>query len=339
MALPDDDQELASLGAQLEKRAEFERACKQLAKLGSSSSSSPAALLPLAKRAHTILRARHTNPGPWRAGLELFDALGSAAPSAWSRDARSMLGDEGDDGGEGGGAGAGAAATTLADVLSGPQAAAELRRARAAAIPVMTDAGMIEPPPPPPPTRRREDGGQGEAEDEGDNVGERLRQLFGGGGYGGGEDHDAQDDDDLAAALLASRLEAANDPSAAAPARPPASRRALAALPKRTVEAAAAPSAASSSSSSSSSSSCAICQFAFAPGDVVQALLPGCGHEFHEPCLAAWLGKHSNQCPVCRSEMPTDDHRYEAKREREREEAEEKRGAENAARGGEFLYV
>ena len=59
----------------------------------------------------------------------------------------------------------------------------------------------------------------------------------------------------------------------------------------------------------------------------------------HSACLAQWLGKHSNQCCVCRAELPTDDAAYEAQKEREQEQAEEAKGAANAARGGEFIYV
>ena len=40
-----------------------------------------------------------------------------------------------------------------------------------------------------------------------------------------------------------------------------------------------------------------------------------------------------------RRELPTDDPHYEARKEREAEEAEERRGAANAIRGGEYMYM
>lgn len=70
---------------------------------------------------------------------------------------------------------------------------------------------------------------------------------------------------------------------------------------------------------------------------IAPKVLP-CRHCYHPPCLAPWLAAH-NSCPLCRHELPTDDARYEARKEREREQAEEARGAANALSHNEFAYI
>ncbi|RWW30695.1 hypothetical protein BHE74_00013698 [Ensete ventricosum] len=81
---------------------------------------------------------------------------------------------------------------------------------------------------------------------------------------------------------------------------------------------------------------CAVCRENLAIGDKMQEL--PCKHLFHPPCLKPWLDEH-NSCPICRHELRTDDHAYESWKEREREAEEERKGAANALRGGEFMYV
>ena len=51
-----------------------------------------------------------------------------------------------------------------------------------------------------------------------------------------------------------------------------------------------------------------------------------------------WQDEH-NSCPICRHELQTDDHNYESWKEREKEAEEERKGAANAIRGGEYMYV
>ncbi|GJN33908.1 hypothetical protein PR202_gb22538 [Eleusine coracana subsp. coracana] len=85
-----------------------------------------------------------------------------------------------------------------------------------------------------------------------------------------------------------------------------------------------------------SETECAVCRENLVVDDKMQEL--PCKHLFHPPCLKPWLDEN-NSCPICRHELRTDDHVYESRKEREREEEEERRGAANAVRGGEFMYI
>ncbi|XP_050218868.1 E3 ubiquitin-protein ligase AIP2 [Mercurialis annua] len=81
---------------------------------------------------------------------------------------------------------------------------------------------------------------------------------------------------------------------------------------------------------------CAICKENLVVEDKMQEL--PCKHTFHPPCLKPWLDEH-NSCPICRHELQTDDHAYESWKEREKAAEEERKGAANAVRGGEFIYI
>ncbi|KAI4380837.1 hypothetical protein MLD38_006980 [Melastoma candidum] len=81
---------------------------------------------------------------------------------------------------------------------------------------------------------------------------------------------------------------------------------------------------------------CAVCREDLVVNDEMQEL--PCKHLFHPPCLKPWLDEH-NSCPICRHELRTDDHAYESWKEREKEAEEERKGAANAVRGGEYMYV
>eukprot|EP00252_Welwitschia_mirabilis_P005643 TRINITY_DN16145_c0_g1_i1.p1 TRINITY_DN16145_c0_g1~~TRINITY_DN16145_c0_g1_i1.p1 ORF type:complete len:333 (-),score=88.08 TRINITY_DN16145_c0_g1_i1:299-1297(-) len=81
---------------------------------------------------------------------------------------------------------------------------------------------------------------------------------------------------------------------------------------------------------------CAVCREHLCVSDKMQEL--PCKHLFHPDCLKPWMDEH-NSCPICRYELETDDAAYELKKEREKEAEEERKGAANAIRGGEYMYV
>lgn len=80
---------------------------------------------------------------------------------------------------------------------------------------------------------------------------------------------------------------------------------------------------------------CPVCMCLDEGDEIV--VLP-CKHWAHAECLAPWL-KDTNTCPTCRHELPTDDQEYERRKEREKIEAEERKGAQNALSHNEFLYI
>ncbi|KAK3025922.1 hypothetical protein RJ639_041312 [Escallonia herrerae] len=118
-----------------------------------------------------------------------------------------------------------------------------------------------------------------------------------------------------------------NDP--VAPRAPPASKEVVRKLPVTTITE-------EIFANLSPDAECAICKENLVVSDKMQEL--PCKHMFHPPCLKPWLDEH-NSCPICRHELQTDDHAYESWKEREKEAEEERRGAANALRGGEYMYV
>ncbi|KAI7739630.1 hypothetical protein M8C21_000699 [Ambrosia artemisiifolia] len=114
-----------------------------------------------------------------------------------------------------------------------------------------------------------------------------------------------------------------------APRAPPASKEVVAKLPVITVTQ-------EILAKMGADAECAICKENLKVDDSMQEM--PCKHTFHPPCLKPWLDEH-NSCPICRHELRTDDHEYESRKEREKEAEEERKGAANAVRGGEYMYV
>lgn len=119
------------------------------------------------------------------------------------------------------------------------------------------------------------------------------------------------------------------DDGPAAPRAPPASKQVVANLPVTTVTD-------EFLRKLGADAECAICREVLVVDDKMQEL--PCKHMFHPPCLKPWLDEH-NSCPICRHELLTDDHHYESWKEREKEAEEDRKGAANAVRGGEYMYV
>lgn len=119
------------------------------------------------------------------------------------------------------------------------------------------------------------------------------------------------------------------DEGSAAPRVPPASKEVVAKLPVITVTE-------EILTKLGPDAECCICKENLIVNDKMQEL--PCKHTFHPPCLKPWLDEH-NSCPICRHELQTDDHAYESWKEREKAAEEERRGAANAVREGEYMYV
>ncbi|CAO2153295.1 unnamed protein product [Urochloa humidicola] len=57
--------------------------------------------------------------------------------------------------------------------------------------------------------------------------------------------------------------------------------------------------------SASRQSSCSICLDDFEDGEEMSVMPCTGAHEFHTSCIAEWLGRYSNMCPLCRHALPT----------------------------------
>ncbi|CAE8602268.1 unnamed protein product, partial [Polarella glacialis] len=86
--------------------------------------------------------------------------------------------------------------------------------------------------------------------------------------------------------------DAGNDPSQKG--APPAARTTMKSLPRVKVTA--------YDIAANESPECSVCLDELVIGET--ALRVPCGHLYHEDCIQGWL-KKSNECPVCRWELPT----------------------------------
>ncbi|XP_025805513.1 uncharacterized protein LOC112884349 [Panicum hallii] len=76
----------------------------------------------------------------------------------------------------------------------------------------------------------------------------------------------------------------------------PADATAVASLGKQTFRAA----GAGGDDGSADRQSCGICLEDFEDGDEISVMPCSGGHGFHTNCIAKWLGRYSNMCPLCR---------------------------------------
>jgi len=81
---------------------------------------------------------------------------------------------------------------------------------------------------------------------------------------------------------------------------------------------------------------CSVCLSALAEGEKVTTL--ACGHEFHQPCVVAWLQRRCT-CPNCRAELPSNDPSWEKHKQRLRAEEVARQERANAMTGGELQYT
>jgi E3 ubiquitin-protein ligase DOA10 len=78
------------------------------------------------------------------------------------------------------------------------------------------------------------------------------------------------------------------------------------------------------------------CSVCLAPNDdldgsEIYLTLP-CKHDFHKECILPWLDR-TNSCPLCRTEMKTDDVEYEEKKKSKQRKEENLEALHNSMFG------
>ncbi|RWR95850.1 E3 ubiquitin-protein ligase AIP2 [Cinnamomum micranthum f. kanehirae] len=321
------EQRLQDLQKQLGKKQMFEETVSSIRSLLQIYPSSPPSLrksfYSVVCRVATILQTRYTAPGFWLAGLRLFEDAECLVTESSQKEHLKMC--------------IARAHEHLQDEENRPEV--PVSNARRGYL--FEGHLTVEPEPPPPSwlvaqnlltaleaaqeqnTVAESSQGRGEHSNTsesstGVNAPDILQQLI----------NSMQDINDLQD--LDSVIEASLQEIGAGPQRPPpASKEVVAKLPIITVTD-------DILVRLGSETECAVCREKMVINDKMQEL--PCKHLFHPDCLKPWLDEH-NSCPICRHELQTDDHAYESWKEREKEAEEERKGAANAVRGGEYMYV
>lgn len=304
-------QKLQELQRQLGKKQSFEEAVSSIRSLllqyySSASPSLQKSFYSVVCRVATILKTRYTAPGFWHAGLQLFlDTEQLVSESSERKHLQGCIAQTRDH---------------LNDVQNQPENLSSTEnRPRG----FLFEGHLTVDPEPPQPNWLVMS-----------NLQNAADVLFA--GQSSEENPASSNSSDAAANLLrelADRLDdivpMILDDTPAAPRVPPASKEVVAKLPVTTVTD-------EFLAKQDADAECAICKENLVLNDKMQEL--PCKHMFHPPCLKPWLDEH-NSCPICRHELQTDDHKYESWKEREREAEEERKGAANAVREGEYMYV
>ncbi|KAL4432418.1 hypothetical protein ABPG77_001717 [Micractinium sp. CCAP 211/92] len=352
------------LSQQLGKKATFEAAAKQAcrelaARPGDALSSDAQQLL---SRCRTLLRSRYSSRPFWDVGRALFAAAQAAAAASgdgalaaqlgsFVAECNAFLGEEAEEGSSSGAPPGGAAPSSRdhgsAFLFEGQLSGRDQPPPRPAGLFDLLSGALGQQLAAAAATAATQQQLQQEGQVSGAGEQQQERQGSAGGMQAQEGSAPADQQQGLAApspealealereldAIAVAIMEQTGQEAAAQRAAPPASKKVVASLPveKLTADRLAALGGAGAAR-------CPVCMEELAEGDEVQVMPCSSGHVFHPPCLRPWLEEH-NSCPTCRHELPTDDWRYEHRKERERQEDEERRGAANAVSHNEFLYI